>query len=385
MLYDEQQDAMDKVVSFVLRGGQEFFVFKAAGGTGKTTVIREAVKQLAMRGVSGLVCAFTGRAAAQLRKGGLDASTFHSVLYRPIVDKEGFVVGWETRSLEEMRETVGGYIMCDEASMVDYKTIQSMKTIGVPLIMIGDDEQLPPVELDEKYKDFNPMSSFPHAETATLTVNRRVIDGREGLLKINEHFRNPNNAMYPRKGLIKNGVEYVDKKDLTTEYFKTNEFDVIICGMNKTRKILNEKIRRAHNRENDIPEKGENVICLKNGIIGDTKISNGDIFRVEGTIPSGPETIFFLENIDTGEKINVKVWNETWLSETYPKGRFPKAGSPQTHQLFTYGYALSCHKAQGSTFPRVLLYDEDVSFFVDQRAWRYTAVSRAADRLVVAR
>ena len=51
---------------------------------------------------------------------------------------------------------------------------------------------------------------------------------------------------------------------------------------------------------------------------------------------------------------------------------------------FGYGYAMTVHKAQGSEWDSVILMDE--YFRTEHRKeWLYTAVTRAADHIIVVR
>ena len=51
---------------------------------------------------------------------------------------------------------------------------------------------------------------------------------------------------------------------------------------------------------------------------------------------------------------------------------------------FTYGYAITCHKAQGSEWDKVLVLEEKFPFDkVEHARWLYTAATRAAEKLVV--
>lgn len=50
---------------------------------------------------------------------------------------------------------------------------------------------------------------------------------------------------------------------------------------------------------------------------------------------------------------------------------------------FTFGYALTVHKAQGSQWNDVLLFDESWAFREDRAKWLYTGVTRAAERITV--
>jgi hypothetical protein len=52
---------------------------------------------------------------------------------------------------------------------------------------------------------------------------------------------------------------------------------------------------------------------------------------------------------------------------------------------FDYGYAITCHKAQGSEFDKVLVFEEFMKGDTSEkhRRWLYTAVTRAAKKLVL--
>ena len=48
-----------------------------------------------------------------------------------------------------------------------------------------------------------------------------------------------------------------------------------------------------------------------------------------------------------------------------------------------FGWVLTCHKAQGSQWPKVVVHDESYIFREDRINWLYTAATRAAEELVV--
>ena len=53
---------------------------------------------------------------------------------------------------------------------------------------------------------------------------------------------------------------------------------------------------------------------------------------------------------------------------------------------FNYGYAITCHRSQGSQWNKVLVFEETFPYSVeDHKRWLYTAVTRAADKLVLMR
>ena len=52
---------------------------------------------------------------------------------------------------------------------------------------------------------------------------------------------------------------------------------------------------------------------------------------------------------------------------------------------FDFGYALTVHKAQGSQWNSVVLFDESWAFKDTRQRWLYTAMTRAAEKLTVVR
>ncbi|MCA1776094.1 MAG: ATP-binding domain-containing protein [Loktanella sp.] len=52
-------------------------------------------------------------------------------------------------------------------------------------------------------------------------------------------------------------------------------------------------------------------------------------------------------------------------------------------QQFDFGYAITAHKAQGSQWGRVVVFDESGVFREDAWRWLYTSITRAADQLIV--
>ena len=64
--------------------------------------------------------------------------------------------------------------------------------------------------------------------------------------------------------------------------------------------------------------------------------------------------------------------------------------NPKTRAMvpleFTYGYAITCHKSQGSEWDKVLIYEEKFPFDKEEhKRWLYTAVTRGAQKVVLVR
>ena len=69
---------------------------------------------------------------------------------------------------------------------------------------------------------------------------------------------------------------------------------------------------------------------------------------------------------------------------------FKLAKNPKFKNLlpleFTYGYAITTHKAQGSEWDKVLILEERFPFDkIEHARWLYTAVTRAAEKVVLVR
>ena len=59
------------------------------------------------------------------------------------------------------------------------------------------------------------------------------------------------------------------------------------------------------------------------------------------------------------------------------------ASCASAYDEFDYGYVLTVHKAQGSQWDDVVLFDESFAFGETRERWLYTGVTRAAKRLTV--
>lgn len=373
-LEGEQLDALVTLSQHIVSGDSTVHRFNGPGGTGKTTVLRSTNNFLNNQGIRVATVAYTGRAAKQLSKEGIIAQTCHSLLYNPKFDVHGNLDGWEKRSIQEIIAECGDGLVLDEASMLPYEMHEIFDSLPIPKIYAGDRAQLPSISGRDE-PEFNAMVDVPGA-VVTLTQNRRF-SADSGIGALAAHLRETNSIPRMKRddlSLIRKSLVY------TLDFHRSQQFDVIICGMNKTRKAINRLVRKARGYTTDIPQVGETVVCLQNTVLKDQgRINNGELFTVEAVFPGKVTSKFMLRSEDGENLYSVNVKNTCWEDEKPDR----KHGTLPIVPM-TFGYCMSTHKCQGSTFQNVLFIDEDVSFFLDQQKFRYTAVTRAANTLMVA-
>lgn len=377
-LTDEQKRAMHRICSKIVNRKFEddkIITLNAPAGTGKSTVIRRLSSYLSDGGITHKVTAFTGRACSQIAKEGLtNVCTTHSLFLDPVVDYDGNLVRWDKKKPIDVKQSVGEAIIVDEGSMLPHEMYSMMCNVpDITIILVGDDAQLPSIE-PSTTQGFDAMN-LENSESLNFTKNFRQESG-SGIVDLCLHLRENNTI--PRKK--KPDVRMIPKKKvLSLPYHKEHSFDVVLCAMNKTRKKINGWVRESRGFENVIPEVGETVICKRNDIVNNTRINNGELYRIESVFEDDETSRFMLSSLDSSKRVQVRVLNTCWETENSPKKH---KGLPV--QQFAFGYAVTVHAAQGSQFDNVLFVDENVSFFLDQQRFRYTAVSRAAKLLTIA-
>src|SRR5215468_864333 len=159
------------------RGRASIFRLFGYAGTGKTTLAKHIAE-----GVDGkvLFAAFTGKAACVMRsKGCPSAATIHSLIYRA---RES---GEETPSFElwdEAPASKARLIVIDECSMVDAELARDLMSFGVPLLVLGDPAQLPPIQGGGFFTDAEPdaMLTEVHRQAQDDPIVRLSMAVREG-------------------------------------------------------------------------------------------------------------------------------------------------------------------------------------------------------------
>ena len=335
----EQNEALDGLLS--LAKTKPVVTLGGYAGTGKTTLIKELIQQLPRPKIA----AFTGKAADVLRRKGIDASTIHSLIYeiqldpmtgKPMKSASGGPIWVRKKNIQ------ADSIVIDESSMLTEELYNDLLSYGKPMYVIGDHGQLPPVG-----DDFNIMES---PDITLETIHRNAGE----IARFAEHLRegNPASSFSPENDQVVIG---------DFDVLKTKP-DQAICGFNKSRHNLNEAIRHSLGFSGRIREK-ERVMVLANN--KECQVFNG----MQGIVTSvTAKSLTF--DVD-GSLRTMPVYHKNPESKKNARWQVP----------YSFGYAATCHKCQGSEYPVVHVFEEQCPYWEAHR-WSYTAASRAQERII---
>lgn len=392
MILTNKQEEGLKIILDRHKRNEKYTVVAGYAGTGKSTLVKFAIEALNVESSKVAYATYTGKAAEVLRKkGNPGACTLHKLLYDHFPMPGG---GFYRKSKTELDVTI---VVVDEVSMVPKPMVDLLLKHKIYVIFLGDPFQLPQIDKDTE----NHLLDKPHifldeimrqaAESEIIQLTMKIRNGESlDLFKGNE-----------------------------VQIFKKNEFntgmmtwaDQIIVATNATRQSINQQMRKILGYSG-LPQHGERMICLRNywddcndagdalvngttGIIENPfesfrripayiKNDRRDLPTIVGNfIPDGGIEFHSIEMdkemIMTGEKcIDWRV--------AYQLGKLkPKIGDIVPKE-FAFAYAITCHKAQGSEWEKVLVVEEGFPFDRTEHArWLYTACTRASEKLVLVR
>lgn len=442
---DEQENALLSFANFLIDPNPEsVFLLKGYAGTGKTSLVAAWVKTLNSMGYRCVLLAPTGRAAKVFSLyAGQAAYTIHKKIYRQKVfsnEMDNFLLD---RNLHQKT-----LFIVDEASMISNDGVSGnmfgsgrllddlimyvYANAGCRLLLVGDTAQLPPVGEEESM-----ALSEQHLETYGLGVTECLLTqvvrqaAESGILW---------NATKLRQKLVED--DWFELPRIATEAFKDvavvrgNELielidscygqvgmddTIIICRSNKRANLYNKGIRNSILYREDELNTGDMLMVAKNNYYWgkDCKevdfIANGDVaevrrvrrvremygFRFADVVLSFPdynhlelEVKILLETLhsDTPSLAKedsdrlFKAVMEDYADIGSQKERMKKIKEDPYYNALQvkYAYAVTCHKAQGGQWRRVLLdqgYMTEEMLSPDYYRWLYTAFTRATEKL----
>ena len=360
-------------------------------GTGKSTLISFIIDALGVD-KDNEVCyvAYTGKAATVLRsKGCANAVTAHRLLYhaRPKADG-GFI--FIKKSKQEFKHLK--VIVVDEVSMLPKEMWELLLSRGVYVLATGDPGQLPPIDPDTD----NHVLDNPHVFLDEIM--RQAQDSE--IIRLSMWVREGKSIKdFPCKN---EQVMIVKKSEMNTGMYMWA--DQILCARNETRERINNTSRaiKGYGQE---PCIGDQIIGLTNhwGFCSNSglwDLTNGTI----GTITSMEKrninyNPFYWINPVSCLYTNMNTdWTDDSFSLIPIDYKFITTGQKSLSNKdagflrkkervvpfdFTYAYAITTHKAQGSEWDKVLVFVENWPRGEEAVRWLYTAITRAKEKVVI--
>lgn len=303
---------------------------------------------------------------------------------------------------EEIHDAVD-IIIVDEASMVDEEIAQHLAETGVPTVYVGDYNQLPPVG-----KPFGVDLRRPDARLTQImrqAGDSDIITVAHEILKLRK---------MPAVVTGKVGVSRVKSTNPLSFITPSGDVPQYITFYNKSRHAINRAIRRHVHKvstdyNNHVPFIGETVMLdanlpekrmMKGDLLTVKKVAVNDnvAFRVsaalgvnakgEDVTPTYRATLELEDAYGTVVELNCFL-NDLMLSMGHPQALDPFDDKREILRRaagtvsIMYPYAITCYKAQGSEWPRVVLMHETPKNDL-YLPYIYTGATRARDELIVA-
>lgn len=372
-LTQDQENAIRAIQRWYEQRGRtpawkKYFVCSGPAGTGKSSIIQYIIKNLGLPERDVLCAAFTGKASLNLLRKGNHSSTLHSSIYDTRTNDFGKLPIFERKSSIPYK-----LIIVDEASMISEELFDDIMSFCIPTIFIGDHCQLPPVNDNfniMKTPDFTlTMIMRQASKSPIIRASQLAIKGKQIPICDFEGFRK---------------IKYNDLKD---EDFLWA--DQIIVGTNVMRKAVNEAVREMMGYSAYSPQDGERMICIRNN--SRLGICNGQIlYLASKPYYDSREQCYYADWMDELEKTDslIALVSNGNLSNFRFKMKDPLT-EPVNVKIYDYayldyGYAISCHKSQGSGWEKVMVFDEGFGRDQDtQRRWLYTAITRAKKEILI--
>jgi len=266
-------------------------------------------------------------------------------------------------------------LVLDEVSMVGEELAHDLLAFGKPILVLGDPGQLPPIKGQGFFTEATPdvMLTEVHRQARDSAILQLATLAREGRPI-------PPGAYDPH-------VWKMSRHEVGPEQMLRG--GQVICGTNATRRFLNTAMKQAAGFVEDLPTgAGEKIICLKNR--HDLGLINGMFMTLTDVRQDARDDFAFSAMIETEDGVRIAGRQNFWRGEYADHVAFdPERGRREWHVRrglieSSWGYAITCHKAQGSQWENVVIFDDGFGrTAADRNRWLYTAITRAERGLVI--
>lgn len=388
MILTNRQEQGLKIAIDRYKNHEKCTVISGFAGSGKSTLVRFIIDALDVPEDHVCYCAYTGKATQVLqKKGNKNVSTLHKLLYETRPLPNGKYLNIPRTSIDYK------IIIVDEVSMAPMSLMKLLFKHDCYVICLGDPFQLPPIDKNED----NHLLDNPH-----IFLDEIMRQAQESeIIQISMKIRN-NENITEFKG---KEVQVLNKNNFSTGMLTWA--DQVLVATNNTRISINNTMRAMLGREGN-PQVGDKIICLRNyfdihadnkdnlvnGTIGYIRNiydiekfylpryynNNNQIESLVADFTTDSDSNFFRLNMDNKM---ILTGNKCIDSRTEYKLNRDKYFKREVPLEFTYGYAVTTWKAQGSEWDKVLLLEETFPFNKTEHArFLYTACTRAVDKFV---
>lgn len=358
---------------------KKYFVLGGIAGSGKSTIIKFIIDELGLDEEEVAMAAYTGMAAnVLLKKGNNNSSTIHRLIYRTTVkeDEEGnkkyVTILKEKEELSNLK-----LIIIDECYMVPTKIINDLISFEIPIIFVGDPEQLPPVAGGDNGLELDFFLDEPHRQALDNPI--LYVANLARLKEIDKI----------RIGTYGDTVRVISREKFGETCF--TESDQILAGKNKTVNSLNKFYRKEFlNYSNTKIEENEKIMCIFNnwGVENSEGLAlvNGSIGHATNIKIRPKIDAYILDFIPDsyssfdGIMVDKAKFENRDITRNTKIFRSPILRAGLTINEFVYSYVITTNKAQGSEFPYVTFIPEVLNYKTYYRFF-YTGVTRATQKL----
>lgn len=391
MILTAKQEEGLKMAVARYKSHEAYTCISGYAGTGKSTLIKFIIAALGLEPEQVCYVAYTGKAAQVLKqKGCPNPITAHKLLYKAKPMPNG------TYKFEPKMSLEGEYeiIVVDEVSMLPKEMWLRLLSHRIHVIACGDPFQLPPIDKDSD----NHVLDAPHVFLDEIM--RQAYDSE--IIRFSMWIREGKPIHeFPASG---SQVMMVTQDQIVTGMY--DWADQILCATNAKRNAINQHMRQIKGFGEE-PEIGDKIISLRNqwefvsngfdpapltnGTIGTIQRADKSIITVPYWISDKDIPVLYTtmvdENNDRFDYIPIDykalTTGEKFLTgkQEFQMRKSNKCADPPFE--FAYAYGITCHKAQGSEWGKVLVYEERFPFDKTEHArWAYTAATRASEKLV---
>ena len=400
-------------------------------GTGKTLCIGQAITRATDPSTRPLVLVPTHRARLALKRCGIDAETIHSAIYAPIEARDPYVLQSEItqanldfddakqnyhapdrddvlkrldRKIIELNRELdsdvnfvsredtlvrGRNLIVDEASMVGGTILEDIQNAGpASIVLVGDPAQLPPVKDKDPFRSETPDVQLEHVYRHDGWILQAATAVREG-----DEPRAQEIAA--RRGRLLNRARLSEVQSVRDESTAADYIE--ICWRRVTRLTRNTEIEdfaHAVDLSTGQPYRtGRTRVCCEAS--APSWFQKMDLYQqawdpfLPGDVPRNGVLGWYGDGVittDSGRVITFAQERGGHIPIVFARELPTKHTRADLNRrwLWSGGWTLTCHKAQGAQWDRVSVIDEynrpdDPD---GRKRWLYTALTRAVTDLI---